>query len=100
MGEYNEKSRDIRTGSAGALRQGFPGDPCTAGETTGCFLGPGPSCASEQPWQNPRDLIDQRIDLLNRQTNELHALRRALPSEMLPHAERALVDILSKAFSR
>ena len=57
-------------------------------------------CASEMPWQNPRDLIDQEIDRLNRDVNELHALRRALPSEMLPQAERVLVRILERAFRR
>ena len=56
------------------------------------------STISAMRWLNPRDLIDRQIDFLNRSVEELLALRRSLPGEMPPQAERSLVDILNRAW--
>lgn len=53
-------------------------------------------CVGEY-YANPRHLLDQEIDRLNRQVNRLYRLRRALPEEMHHEAEKALCDMIVAA---
>ena len=90
MSEENQKDRFVGgaafpLGARGnTLGQVHQVDQCNA------------ECTSK--YVNPRILIDHEIDKLTSRLHDLHALRRALPEEMLPQAERALVAILFQAF--
>lgn len=50
-------------------------------------------CASESPYPHFRNVIDRLIDYHNRQSNNLHALLRALPQDMSRDSMQALYDL-------
>ncbi len=62
-----------------------------SGEASGASQAPANDCSSIL-YGNARRLIDRLIDYHNRQSNQLHALLRALPQDMSRDAEQALYD--------